>query len=489
MNRAATDGFHSVLARFDGLRAVVVGEAILDVYRDGRVRRLSPDGPFPVVEESGRRAVLGGAGNVAANLAALGAKVELVSAVGDDPAADELRALAAEAGVGTGALLQVTDRSTLVKERVVGEGRSLIRLDSGTKDPLPETVEHGLVAVLEEVAAEADLVVVSDYRYGVVGQAVVRWLESGAVDATVVVDSKSLERFRAVPSAAITSNYQEVIESLGVEPQDDRLQHLEALAPRIAVDTRASLIAVTLDAEGVVVVDRDGTTSRVPAAGSGREVCGAGDTFTATMALALASGVQPQEAAALASRAASLVVAKPGTAVASLEELRTAGSKLCDLPTLKRLLARRRATGDTVVLTNGCFDVLHAGHIVSLLEAASFGDVLIVAVNEDDTVRRLKGPDRPLNPVEDRAAVLASLSMVDYVVPFSEDTPELVLDALRPDIYCKGGDYRGRQIPEIELLRTWGGRFETTSYVDDHSTTALLEKAKRSGLGPVREGQ
>lgn len=120
---------------------------------------------------------------------------------------------------------------------------------------------------------------------------------------------------------------------------------------------------------------------------------------------------------------------------------------------------------------------------------ASFGDVLIVAVNEDDSVRRLKGPDRPLNPVEDRAAVLASLSMVDYVVPFSEDTPELVLDALRPDIYCKGGDYRGRQIPEIELLRTWGGRFETTSYVDDHSTTALLEKAKRSGLGPVREGQ
>lgn len=472
--------------RFASTRAVVVGEAMLDVYVKGSVTRLCPEGPFPVVDAVAQEASLGGAANVAANLVAMGAAVSLVSLIGEDRSGDEVVALARRCGLDVSGLVRAEDRFTLAKRRVVGDGRAIVRVDEGSTGPSTPEAQALIVSRLGELAADADLVIISDYRYGTIGDQVIAWLENHP-QLTMVVDSKGLGRFRRLRPAAVTSNYGEVAALVGADilAGEDRVSHIDRLGPEIAAATGASVVAVTVDSEGVVVIDRTGRSAHLSSAGDASDPCGAGDTFTAVMSLGLVAGADPLQAAALAGRAAAVVVGKPGTAVCTLEELRADSTvKWCDsLDALVDIVARRRAAGQSVVLTNGCFDVLHAGHVASLEEAARMGDALIVALNSDAGVARLKGHGRPINPLADRAAVLAGLSVVDHIVAFDEDSPLRLLERIRPDVYCKGGDYAGRWIPEIELVRSWGGRFELTSYLPDRSTTATMERARGSGVG------
>lgn len=479
----------SLLEGFRSLRAAVVGEAMLDVYLRGRVNRLSPEGPFPVVDSPARDTALGGAANVAANAAGMGATVDLISVVGNDASGAELAALAAEHRVDVASLVRDPLRLTLSKTRVVGEGRTLVRVDEGSIEPPPPAVRHELRGNLARAAAGADVVIVSDYRYGVMSEEILAWLREAQPRPLLVVDSKELGRYRALRPDVVTSNYGEVAELLGVREAfgGDRVDHIRRNAPEILSRTGAGLAAVTLDADGVMLVRAGRPPRHLPALGGPAEPCGAGDTFTAAMSLALASGAAPADATALGQRAAAVVLNKPGTAVCLVEELRGADSeKLCDPDTVVEVTQRHRAAGRTIVFTNGCFDILHAGHVASLGEAARLGDVLVVGLNSDASVARLKGPGRPVNSLGDRAAVLAGLSMVDYIVVFDGDSPVPLLSRVRPDVYCKGGDYRGRWIPEMDLVRTWNGRTHYTSHVPDHSTTRTVERVRSEGAAGLK---
>lgn len=484
--RAVAGGPDDVfLERFASCRAVVVGEAMLDVYIKGAVTRLCPDGPVPVVDITAHEASLGGAGNVAANLVALGADVALVSVVGVDTAGDDFMRLAKEAGISVDGVVRDGERVTLAKRRVVGDDRTLVRIDEGTTDPLSPVTETALLDQLAQALTGADIVVVSDYRYGVLTDAVVGRLAQATVP--VVVDSKNLARFRSVRPRAVTSNYAEVVDLVGAMPVrgPDRVDQLRTLATKLTKATGAAAVAVTLDADGVAVIESGGAFSHLPSSGEAVDPCGAGDTFTAATALALAAGATAVDSAVVGNEAAAVVVSRPGTAVCTLDQLRgvSQAKTHTDVEVLLAQLAPRRARGETVVFTNGCFDVLHAGHVASLAEAAQLGDILVVGLNGDDSVRRLKGPDRPVHEAADRAAVLAGLSVVDYVVVFHDDSPLALLERLRPDVYCKGGDYRGQAIPEIAPVESWGGRFELTGYLPDRSTTAIVERVRRATAG------
>lgn len=230
----------------------------------------------------------------------------------------------------------------------------------------------------------------------------------------------------------------------------------------------------------MAVIESAGRFHHIPSTGDATDPCGAGDTFTAAMALSLAAGASPYDSAMIANRAAAVVISRPGTAICTLDQLRGVGHSktFWDVGRLLDHLAMRRARGESVVFTNGCFDVLHAGHVASLAEAAQLGDILVVGLNGDESVRRLKGPDRPVHEASDRAAVLAGLSVVDHVVIFHEDSPLELLERLKPEVYCKGGDYRGKPIPEVDLVRSWGGRFQLTGHLPDRSTTATLERVR-----------
>lgn len=477
--REGVDG--TVLAAFGAVRAVVVGDVMLDGYVTGSVTRLSPDGPFPVVDVTDEVESLGGAGNVAANLSALGATVALVSVVGEDRAGDALTRLAGTQGIDVSGVVRDARRVTLEKQRVMGEGRIISRVDRGSTGAVAASTAERMAEHLERALQDADLVIVSDYRYGVIGDLARRVLDR-ASGPTIVIDSKDLHRFRHSRPDVITSNYAEVMDLIGQDATArERLAQVERMADAVLQATGARLAAVTLDADGVAIVESDSFV-HVPAMGNGADPCGAGDTFTAALGLALAAGASPQAAAQIASRASAIVVERSGTAVCSIADLRGCTlPRVCDgVDTLVDVVAWHRSMGRSIVFTNGCFDVLHAGHVASLREAAALGDVLVVGVNGDDSVRRLKGPDRPVNEFADRAAVIAGLSAVDHVVCFDEDTPLALLRSLRPDVYCKGGDYRGRDVPEAALVESWGGRFEVTSYLDDRSTTATVERMRAS---------
>lgn len=471
----------ALLEKFGHLRAVVVGEAMLDVYISGSVDRLCPEGPFPVVDATGKHEVLGGAANVAANLAAVGASVSLVTVVGDDAPGDTIFALASKAGIDTSASVRQVGRMTLSKLRVVGDGRSLLRVDEGSTDPVSASTAHSLLDGLSSIAGEADVVVISDYRYGVIGDDLISLLAAFDPGVAVVVDSKDVRRFRRLRPRVVTSNYSEVIGLVaGSDRDESRPDHVGRMAQPLLRATGAATVAVTLDADGVVVVDTNDPPTHIPARASAADPCGAGDTFTAVMALGVAAGGSPAASAALAGRASAVVVSRPGTAVCDMSDLRAGRPDkwFSDADALVEELDLRRLRGETVVFTNGCFDVLHAGHVASLSEAADLGDVLVVAVNDDAGVARLKGAGRPVHPLADRASVLAGLAMVDYVVSFTDDSPLQLLARVRPDVYCKGGDYRGRWIPEMELVRSWGGRFVLTDYLPDRSTTSTVERVR-----------
>jgi len=483
MHAPASDPLGSApdLSDAGSVTAVVLGDAMLDVYERGTADRLSPEGPFPVVDLCTVDDHPGGAANVAAGVAALGARARLVSVVGTDEAGDRLLAAARVAGVDVAGVVRSPGRATLVKRRVVADGRTLLRVDGGSTGDVDDVAEDRLAARFAAAIGGADVVIVSDYRYGAVTDRMLHRLSRAA--PPVVVDSKRLRRFAPVRPWAVTSNYEEVLAAVGRAGRSGRARvaHVGEIAEELVATTGAAVAAVTLDADGVVVVGADVAPVHLPATGPAVDPCGAGDAFTATMAVALATGRDFVGAALLGVRAAGVAASKPGTARCSREELSGGrppfGSKVCG--TVDELLARvagQRRDGAQIVFTNGCFDVLHPGHVAALEAAARLGDVLVVGLNADESVRRLKGPGRPVHPLAERAAVVAALSAVDHVVPFGADTPFELLERLRPDVYCKGGDYAGRWTPEMELVATWGGRVETTPYLPGRSTTALLAR-------------
>ncbi len=466
------------LPRFRGRRVLVVGDVMLDEYAFGEVRRISPEAPVPVVGVDRREVRLGGAGNVARNLRALGAEVELVAAVGDDAeGAQVVQALAAEGLVDR--LLRLPGRPTTHKLRVVGRNQHVVRLDR--EDPRPLGPGH-VAELLRRVHAlpEPEVLLLSDYAKGVLSPEVLRALITwaNACGVQVLVDPKRAD-LRAYRGAQwLTPNTLEAQAATGLSTANE--EGALAAARRMLEETQARGVLLTRGPEGMALVTRDHPQPRLlpTFARAVYDVTGAGDTVLATFALALAAGASPEEAMSLANRAAGIVVGKVGAAVCTPDEL-CAGeaAPLLSLDEACGLTARHRSEGRRVVFTNGCFDVLHAGHVQLLERARAAGDVLVVGLNTDASIRRLKGPSRPVQGLEDRARVLRALRAVDAVVSFEDDTPLRTILALRPEVLVKGGDYTFDTIVGAREVTGWGGRVQVVPTLEERSTTRILLRA------------
>lgn len=472
---------------FASRRVLVVGDAMLDTYLRGTSTRLCQEAPVPIVSVDERADAPGGAANAAVNAATLGARAALVAVVGADPEGDALRRTLKERGVATDDVLEDPARRTLAKQRVAAGSQLLVRFDQGTTGPVDADVERTLVHRVRALWARCDTVLLSDYGYGVVTPRLVTELArlQARAPRVVVADAKNLAALGAIGVTAIKPNFDQVRILVGGEPAagEPRADWVAGVAPRLLEAAGAQVAAVTLDHEGACLLERGKPPYRTyarPVAHA--RAAGAGDTFAVVLALALAGGAHAPAAAELASAAAAIVVGKEGTATCTASELRASfsvGAKhLRDEAALVARLDALRAQGRRIVFTNGCFDILHRGHITYLSKAKTMGDILVVGVNSDAGVRRLKGPTRPVNPLADRVEVLAALSSVDHVVAFDEATPERLIERVRPDVFVKGGDYSVERLPEAPLVRALGGRVHILPFVEDLSTTGILERIR-----------
>ncbi|SEN60035.1 D-glycero-beta-D-manno-heptose 1-phosphate adenylyltransferase [Nonomuraea pusilla] len=463
------------------VNAVVVGDVMLDSWLHGSVKRIAQEAPVPVMRLEGTEEAPGGAGNTAANLAALGARTRLVGAMGDDECGEllgrSLRLLGVQAD-----LVVVPGRRTAHKRRLLAGGQLTARYDEEDLSPIPPETERQLLVLLAELLPGADVVVACDYGGGVFTPAVRAALASFPL---LVVDAHQVAPWRDSAPAAVLPNYAEVVRLLEEDEDGDRLAYLTARSGRLLEATGARMVVTTLDGDGTLLHQAGVPPYRTYAEPAPQHMTtGAGDTYTSAFALWLAQGATPEEAAEAGQAAAGVVVRRPGTAVCTryelLRALRRQEGTVQPPERLARLLDEHRRRGERVVFTNGCFDVLHRGHVSYLEEAARLGDVLVVAVNTDAGVARLKGPGRPVNPCEDRMSVLAALNGVDYVTWFDEDTPERLLRMFRPELYVKGGDYTAEMLAEAPLVRSMGGEVRVLSYLPDHSTSAIIGRM-RSG--------
>ncbi|MCW2952292.1 MAG: D-glycero-beta-D-manno-heptose 1-phosphate adenylyltransferase [Conexibacter sp.] len=475
----------SLLRRFQSIAVAVVGDVIYDAYLDGPATRLCREGPVPVVAIADRREAAGGAANVAVNLAALGARVELFAVIGDDDAGACVLEIARRHGVGTDGVLVSSRRRTCAKLRVLAGGQILVRYDEGTETPPAPEEQQRLLRALAGGLARADAVVLSDYRAGVVTDRLIESVARHGRGVPLVVDGRDPRRFRAARPAICTPSFSEAAPLAGPSALTaaDRAGVIAASAERILAETGADVAVVTLDRDGAVVLEAGRPARRVVReAVPERSSAGAGDTFTAALALAAVAGTDPMTAAVVAAAAAEVVVAKRGTATCSPAELRLRllpdRKLIADVDGLAEVGERHRREARRIVLANGCFDILHRGHVALLHGAKREGDVLVVAVNGDDSVRRVKGPSRPVNTLADRIEVLAALHCVDHIVAFDEDQPLDVIRALRPDVLVKGGDYTEESVPEAPLVRALGGRVQILELVPEHSTTRTIERVR-----------
>ncbi len=475
-----------------GLNIIVIGEAILDCYLSGVADRLCPEAAVPVVSVTDLDQAPGGAANTAVNVCSLGGQVTLISVIGDDGEGALLRQVLQERGVSTQHVLTHPGRQTLAKQRVIAGSQLLVRFDQGSTTALDSEMEQALMDELERCFPESDAVIVSDYGYGILTERVIQAIAKlqQSQPRVLVVDSKNLTAYRHVGVTAVKPNYGQAMQLLGVpitEPTK-RVDQIWAHQEQILDLTGARIAAVTLDAEGALIFEGNHSPHRTYARRvKNYHTTGAGDTFVSALTLALAAGAPTPTAADFAASAAAVVVGKDGTTACSAQELRQSLSPSTDKYVLDSslLLARvasYRACGYRIVFTNGCFDILHAGHVSYLKRAQALGDILIIGVNSDVSVSRLKGPSRPINPLWDRIQVLAALESVDHLVAFNDDTPSNLIQMLRPDVYVKGGDYTKQKLPEASLVEHLGGVVQILPFVDNRSTTSIIERICKAQL-------
>lgn len=456
-------------------RVLVVGDVILDEWLTGNAERLCREAPAPVVAVDTRTTAPGGAANTAMNLAALGAEVRMVSAVGADGSGTELLAALGEAGVDTSGIAVEHGRRTTAKRRVVAGEQVLVRLDDGDRDQPP-------LAEIPGLAENWDAIVVCDYGTGLLTAPVLDAIRRTR-PPLVVVDAHDPARWARLRPDLVTPNAEETAAVLGRPiPPGDQVRFLDEHRGTLLTRTGAHAAVVTLDRDGAVLLDGARPVHRTWARPvPDNHTAGAGDTFCAALTVARCGGLPSVVAVELAQAAADVVVHRPETAVCTVTDLaeRLGGhGGPVDHDRLAEIVAEHRTAGRRIVFTNGCFDVLHRGHVNYLNEAKRLGDVLIVAINSDDSVARLKGADRPVNGVADRAAVLAGLSCVDHLTIFDEDTPATLLSRLRPDIYAKGGDHRAELLTEARVVDEYGGEVRILSYLPDRSTSAMIERIR-----------
>lgn len=476
-------------------RVLVLGDAILDTWLTGSVHRVGREAPVPVVEVTERHQLPGGAANTAAALAALGARARLCALVGDDEEGAEMRRELASAGVDTTGMVSGA-RPTVSKHRVGCADTVLARWGTPPSDRPAADVDElvtGLAAALDgdDGGQAPDAVLVCDYDAGGVPDEVLTELRHRRDRLPLlVVDAHRPWRWAPARPEIVTPNAREALALLGAPASagNARLDQLRAARGRLVEACAADAVVVTLDRDGAVLLPAD-THQDMTHVGTEpapeHRACGAGDVFVAALTALACSADAPgalRLAQATAEAAIGAAADRPGTVRISAEVIATRLAPATPTPLttaeLVAAVARHRRAGRRVVFTNGCFDVLHRGHVAYLEQARRLGEVLIVGLNSDTSVARLKGPDRPVNPETDRASVLAALRCVDHVVIFDEDTPVRLLELVRPEIYAKGGDYTPQMLPETPVVRRLGGEVRVLDYLSDHSTSAIVRRIR-----------
>jgi D-beta-D-heptose 7-phosphate kinase / D-beta-D-heptose 1-phosphate adenosyltransferase len=467
------------LPDFSKGRVLVLGDVMLDRYWQGSTGRISPEAPVPVVRVENEETRPGGAGNVSLNLAALSVGTDLIGCVGDDEPAGLLRDALERAGIGH-ALID-WGLPTITKLRVISRNQQLIRLDF--EQPAAGAAPAALQEIFSQSLSQQPVVVLSDYAKGTLSDAPALIAAARRQGLKVLIDPKGRDINRYRGATLLTPNLGEFEAVVGTCPDEETLVSKgEALARELDLEA----LLVTRSERGMSLIRPGHEPLHLPArAREVFDVTGAGDTVIAVFAAMLAAGEAMEQAARLANLAAGLVVGKLGAATVTPSELRLAmhdagapEAAIMDEETLVHAVRHARERGERVVMTNGCFDILHAGHVRYLRAARALGDRLIVAVNDDDSVRRLKGDSRPVNALVHRMSVLAGLEAVDWVVPFSEDTPERVIRELLPDLLIKGGDYRPEEIAGHDCVVANGGEVRVLDFVEDLSSSDILARLR-----------
>jgi len=489
MDRFELERFFAKLA---DLRVLVVGDLMLDEYIWGKVERISPEAPVQVVEVSRDDLRLGGAGNVINNLVALGVRVSVASVLGDDSDGHLLRQQLERLRVDTAGMVLASGRTTSRKTRVLASNQQIVRIDRESRTVINASEETQLLAAVRRSASGCQAILVSDYLKGVLSETLLQALVAVGRDhgIPVVVDPKGDDYRKYRGASVLTPNRKEAQVASGIAIVDEASLSRAGRALRDELDLDA--LVLTRSEEGMSLFFRDGREEHLPTeAREVFDVSGAGDTVLSLIGLGLAAGLPLAEAARLSNVAAGIVVGKVGTSTVAPGEIlevvarqhRDTDLKIHDRQGLATLLTDRRARGETIVFTNGCFDLLHVGHVKYLQTARRLGDLLVLGLNSDASIRRLKGEKRPLIGQDERAHILAALDCIDYVVIFDEDTPLELIAALKPDILVKGGDYTPEGVVGKELVESWGGRVELIQFVDGKSTSNIIEKILESYQG------
>ena len=459
---------------------LVVGDLMIDHYLWGSAERISPEAPVQVVDVANETTVLGGAGNVVNNLIALGATVSVASAIGDDANGKELTIMLKSIGVKTEGLVTQPGRKTSKKSRIVASNQQILRYDKESKEAIDDISVQKILAAVAKDLFLYDIIILSDYGKGVItpelAQGIISLAREGGKKVLVDPKGKDYRKYRG--AHMLTPNRKEAQEATGIEIADEASLKDALLWLKKSCELDRSMI--TLSEDGIAIYD-DGVRRFPTVAQEVYDVTGAGDTVIASIAFALSSGRSIDEAARFANLAAGVVVGKIGSATVTIDEIEeyeamlhqsSSDAHIKSFEEIERIVDRCRAGGKRIVFTNGCFDILHVGHVKYLQEAKSFGDILIVGLNSDASVRELKGPSRPVNTEDDRAYILAALESVDYVVKFSEETPYELIKMLKPDVLVKGGDYRGKKVVGTEFA----GELKLVDFVEGKSTTSTIEK-------------
>ncbi len=476
-----------------GKRIMVVGDFMADRYIYGHAQRLSPDAPVPVLAQQRTELKPGGAANVALALRALRCDVDCVGVVGKDAMADELRGSLKADGCDASGLIADGDRPTTVKHNFIGlaqhrHPQKMFRVDEESRDPVSKPVAERLLKLAERKLKKADVLCLEDYGKGVLTESVCQGLIKLArrMGVPVLVDPAAIEDYSKYRGATcITPNRFEAALATGRDAEDADEASIVALGRKLIRDLKLDTLVLTLDRQGLLLMHKGGKPQFVPTrARDVYDVTGAGDTVLAMLAAALANDTGWEHATELANVAAGLEVERFGAVPVDLDEVlldvlatsNQAHGKLRTLDELVTELQAHKRQGKTIAFTNGCFDILHAGHVSYLRAAAAQGDLLVVAMNSDKSIRKLKGEDRPVNHEADRVLVLSALESVDYVVVFGSDTPKPLLRKIKPDVLVKGDEYAHDQVIGYEIVESYGGKIARVPMVKGKSTTNIIRK-------------
>ena len=480
-----------IMKRFGRQRILVVGDIMLDRYVRGTVERISPEAPVPVLRVTEEACAPGGAGNVAVNLRTLGAGVELVGSLGKDRDGDEIVRFLKESGIGSGGIVRDEDKPTTSKTRLIAGNQQIARMDKEIDTLAHESVEKALLKSIQRAVRDFKPkgIIISDYAKGVVTDSlvsrVIEIAKGAGVFVTVDPKGESYGRYRG--ANAITPNTREAETASGIRIKDE--DSLGSAAEKIMEHTGADFVLITRGSGGISYFSKHGEAGTVPSHPvEVFDVTGAGDTAASVFTLSFLASYLLEESVRIANAAAGIVVSRIGTASVTQADLKTyfareeekERSKIHSHAALAKTLAGLRAKGRKVVFTNGCFDLFHTGHLRLLREARKLGDVLVVAINRDKSVRKLKGPGRPYITEADRALLLAALDCVDYLCIFEEDTPLDLIKELKPDLLVKGGDYRREDVIGGDFVESSGGRVVIIPLVKGMSTSTLADKIKNS---------